>query len=226
MDELTQRRKQWNQEQKRLRPLLNQAAQFETAIQLFLSQHAQLHMEDMALPRQKTYANLILDDIDETGLRRIPHNCEHSIIWLIWHMARIEDVTMNLLIAGTPQLLRAENWLDKMNVAYQDTGNAMRASEIADLSATVDISALFAYRTAVGRRTRHIVQALPAESLRQKVDPTRLQQIMAEGAVSPASQGLLDYWGKRTIAGLLLMPPTRHNMVHLNEALKLKQRRS
>ncbi|MBN1305535.1 MAG: hypothetical protein JXA13_13940 [Anaerolineales bacterium] len=28
------------------------------------------------------------------------------------------------------------------------------------------------------------------------------------------------------LAGFLLMPPTRHNLVHLNEALRLKKRRS
>ena len=50
----------------------------------------------------------------------------------------------------------------------------------------------------------------------------RLQQVMAEGAIVEAASGIADYWGKRTIAGLLLMPPTRHNFVHLNEALRIK----
>jgi hypothetical protein len=36
--------------------------------------------------------------------------------------------------------------------------------------------------------------------------------------------GIVDYWGSRTIAGLLLMPPTRHNFTHLNEARMLKQK--
>ena len=43
-----------------------------------------------------------------------------------------------------------------------------------------------------------------------------------EGAVVEGARGLLDYWGGLTIAGLLLMPPTRHNFVHLNEAWMLK----
>ena len=49
---------------------------------------------------------------------------------------------------------------------------------------------------------------------------------MTEGAVVEEARDLIDYWGKRTIAGLLLMPATRHNLVHLNEALRLKRRRS
>ena len=93
------------------------------------------------------------------------------------------------------------------------------------LSATIDIEALRAYRMAVGRRTREMVQQLEAEALKQKVDPMRLQQETDEGAVVKAARGIVDYWGRRNIAGLLLMPATRHNLVHLNEALRLKGRR-
>jgi hypothetical protein len=45
---------------------------------------------------------------------------------------------------------------------------------------------------------------------------------MDEGALLPEAIGILQYWSKRTIAGLLLMPPTRHNFLHLNEALRIK----
>lgn len=48
---------------------------------------------------------------------------------------------------------------------------------------------------------------------------------MLESAAPPMSaldllqaRFVTDYWSRRTIAGLLLMPATRHNFVHLNEA--------
>jgi len=96
---------------------------------------------------------------------------------------------------------------------------------VANLSNAIDIEALRAYRLAVGRRTRDIVKQLEPEELKQKVEPSRLQQVMDEGAVVEAASGLVVYWSKRNIAGLLLMPATRHNLVHLNEALQLKRRR-
>lgn len=161
----------------------------------------------------------------EEHIRRIPPNCEHSVAWCIWHLARIEDATMNVLVASGPQILHREDWLDRMKVAVRDTGNAMDEAAVANLSATVDIEALRAYRMTVGRGTREIVQQLQPEELKQKVEPSRLQRLMDEGAVVDEARGLIDYWGRRNIAGLLLMPPTRHNMVHLNEALRLKQRR-
>ena len=49
-------------------------------------------------------------------------------------------------------------------------------------------------------------------------------KIIEEGAVIDSASVVTDYWSKRTIAGLFLMPATRHNIVHLNEALQLKKR--
>ena len=49
---------------------------------------------------------------------------------------------------------------------------------------------------------------------------------MDEGAVDEIASWLIDYWSKRNIAELLLMPATRHNLVHLNKCLRLKHKRS
>jgi hypothetical protein len=217
-------RKQWNQQQQVLQRLLNKGEDFPRAIALFLSQHAVLHAAEMAQTGFATFEDEIWDGLSEDGARLIPKGAEHSIAWNFWHLARIEDVTMNLLVAGSPQLFEADGWLSRLGVVDKDTGNAMSEQRIAVISAQVDLTALRAYRTAVGRRTREIVLGLRPEDLKKKVDPERLQRALAEGAVEPAAMGLIEYWGGRTTAGLLLMPPTRHNFVHLNEALRLKQK--
>ncbi len=184
-----------------------------------------LHSVKMAQSEPWSFEDEILNDMTEEQIRRIPRNCEHSVAWCIWHIARIEDVAMNLLVAGSPQILYREDWLERMKTTFHHTGNAMDEEGVAKLSATIDIEALRAYRMAVGRRTREMVQQLDAEALKQKVDPIRPQQVMDEGAVLEAARGIVDYWGRRNIAGLLLMPATRHSLVHLNEALRLKGRR-
>lgn len=40
--------------------------------------------------------------------------------------------------------------------------------------------------------------------------------------VQPEAIEILNYRSKRTIAGLLLMPPTRHNFLPLGEAQRIK----
>lgn len=192
---------------------------------MFLEQHAMVHCSEMVHSDYESFADEIWDNLTETSFRRIPKSEDYSIAWVIWHIARIEDITMNLLVAGTPQLVNADNWLSRLKCPYIDTGNAMDIKAITELSAIIDMDILRAYRIAVGCRTRDIVKSLTVEELSQKVVPGRIHQIMDEGAVVPEAKGIVDYWSKRTIAGLLLMPPTRHNLVHINQALRIKRRR-
>jgi hypothetical protein len=132
---------------------------------------------------------------------------------------------MNLLVAGSAQVFERGAWAERLRVAVRDTGNGMDVAAVATLSSAIDIHELRTYRLQVGRRTREIVRDLQRNQLQEKVHPERLERLLAEGAVLESEQSLVDYWGRRTIAGLLLMPPTRHNMVHLNEAWQLKQRK-
>ena len=79
------------------------------------------------------------------------------------------------------------------------------------------------YRQDVGRQTREIISKLRPQDLWQPVQPSCLQRVIDEGAVTRAAQGLLEYLGRSTIAGLL-MPPTQHNFVHPNQAARLQKR--
>lgn len=217
-------RKSWNHQQKILRQALD-SDDHSRAIELFLGQHAAVHSAGMAGAGTWSFADEVLEGMDEVEMRRIPPDGEHSAAWVLWHIACIEDITMNLLVASGTQLLHQDGWLERMKVTVQDSGNEMDSEGIARLSAAVDLPALQAYRLAVGRRTRQIISQLQPGDLKRKVAPSRLQRVRAEGAVVEAAGYILDYWGGRTIAGLLLMPPTRHNFLHLNEALRLKQKR-
>lgn len=189
---------------------------------LFFSQHAGLHSDKMAGSEPWSYEDQIFNKLSDLQLQLIPSNSEHSILWCVWHIARIEDVTMNLLVAGSPQVLKTGRWLEKMRIEAKDTGNGMTDKDVGKLSKSVDINALRAYRLAVGRRTREIVEQLSFDDLILQVEHKRLQRVRDEGAVVAAAGDLIDYWGRRNVAGLLLMPATRHNFVHLNEAYRLK----
>jgi hypothetical protein len=216
-------RKFWNEQQQRLRQALENCQ--PEAIPLFLAHHAMLHAPEVSQLDVYSFDDELWQGLDEATARRIPHNEEHSIVWCIGHLARIEDVTMSLLLAGSDQLFERDGWAARLKADFRDTGNAMSSAEIAALSEAVDIEILRAYRMAVGHRTREIVSQLQPGDFKRKVEPARLQRVLDEGAVCDASRGLLDYWGGLTFAGLLLMPPTRHNLVHLNEAIRLKHKR-
>jgi hypothetical protein len=60
--------------------------------------------------------------------------------------------------------------------------------------------------------------------IKRKVDKSDLDRIYASGGVTDQkdSRWLLDYWGGKDVAGILLMPPTRHVILHLNSCCRWK----
>ncbi len=216
-------RKLWNEQMKALQKALARPVDFQETIDQFLKLHAMVHAAVMSQSGLYSFDDELWQDLSEANARIIPPKGEHSIAWMMWHTARCEDITMNLLVAGEAQVLHSGGWLEKMNISTRDTGNAMNPAEIAAFSAAVNVQAVRAYRVAVGRRTREIAGQLTAAALKQKMEPARMQRITEEGAVVEEAHWLIEYWGGRTVAGLLSMPATRHIFVHLNEATRVKQ---
>jgi hypothetical protein len=212
----------WNQQQQKLRKQLTQVENFNQAIELFYCQHAMIHTATMSNLGVWSFEDEIWQGIDERMIRFIPPKFDHSIAWIFWHLTRIEDITMNLFIAESNQLFLQEGWYEQLGVSYRDTGNAMSRDEVDDLSLHIDLTQLREYRIATGRRTRMVISQLHERDLMREVSPSQLQRALDEGSVVEASRGLLNYWGGLTCAGLLLMPPTRHSLVHLNEAMCIK----
>jgi hypothetical protein len=219
---MDEKRKQWNKRQKVLRTLLDQKPPSSEALDLFFEQHAEMHSGKIEGNTDWSLEDQILDDLHDEGFREIPSRHEHSIAWLLWHIARIEDVTMSMLVAGKAQLFKEGDWREKLGINFLHTGNAMSADEIHTLSQTIDLPGIRDYRVEVGRRTIDTISRIELEDLVKSVDPERIQAVAKSGAVVESAYGILDYWSKRTIAGLLLMPATRHNLIHLNEAERIK----
>ena len=192
-----------NAQQTELRRVMLETDQHEKAISLFLHQHAMLHSAKMAKNGIWSYEDEIMDDMDDAQMRRIPKNGEHSVLWCLWHIARIEDVTMNLLIANTEHIFEEGNWLAKTDSSISHTANAMSVDEIAELSARLNIAALREYRIAVGQRTREIVKTLEPSTLKKKVDPAQITRVAEKSLVHKDAPGIIEYWRKRNIAGLL-----------------------
>jgi hypothetical protein len=218
LDEL---RKELNPRQKELRESLTHGNDAEEAKRQFLELHGILHSKRVAPESPWSYEDMLLNELDERVYRMIPAGEEHSLIWIIWHLSRIEDLTMNLLVAGRDQVFECEGWLQKTKSPIRHTGNGTGLDVARVLSEAVDIAALREYRFAVGRATREVVQGLTLEDFKRKPAPKQLQRIMDEGAVLEVGKDVVDYWSSRDVAGLLLMPPTRHTMIHWNEARKL-----
>jgi hypothetical protein len=218
-------KRKWSEQHQLFKNIVLKPERFDEAIRLCLELHAMVHSSEMSLIKTVTFEDELWKGLDEKTFRNMPTLKDTTIAWNLWHITRIEDITMNILVANQAQVINTEKWLAKMNVQVVDTGNAMTDEEISDLSSRINMQELRNYRIAVGRKTREIISGFePGDLKRNMNNPQNLQRIFDEGAVleHEDSKWLVDFWSRKNVAGILLMPITRHQMVHINDSFRLK----
>jgi hypothetical protein len=180
------------------------------AIALFLTRYGDLH---------KGLVDGLLSNLPEAHLRGRPHPGVNTIVWLLWHSARIEDLALNRFLADTPQVLD-EGWRRRLGVERRDVGTGMSDAEVDELSARIDLPALRGYWEAVTGRTLELVDALRASDLEATVPADRVKTVvLAEGAVAPGAEWLTEFWaGGRTRAWVLAQTALLHPYGHYYEA--------
>lgn len=216
----------WNEQQTHLREILLKTDRFDEAVKICLEQHSMVHSSEMSGTNAETFEDELWKDLDEATFRTAVGVKGRTVAYGMWHSTRIEDITMNILVAGSNQVIDSDNWLVRVNSSIYDTGNAMNAGEILQFSNNINMQEVRNYRITVGRRTREIIQGFKPTELKRKFDDKALKKIFEIGAVSKheAASWLVDFWGKKNVAGILLMPVTRHNVVHINESLGAKSK--
>ena len=207
---------------KELSAIIRNPLKLEDAKQLFYDLHAKLHLSQVS-ESAPNEVDALLNDLAPHEYCIMPSSKDETIAWVLWHISRIEDLTMSILVAEDHQLFD-DDWKVRLNAIITDTGNALTDDEIIELSKQLDINTLIAYRNAVGKRTRSFVNSLSANDMKRRVSANGINEIKMVGGVTNQDESLwlLDYWGKKDLAGLLLMPPTRHLIMHLNDCCKWK----
>ncbi len=214
-------RKIWTQQQDQLRKLLSAKAHFDEAMQLFMAQHTNVHCAEISNGQFWSLQDEVLAGLTEEQIRAILRPGTNSIAWLLWHITRIEDMTINVLVLEQSQVLDAD-WAARLGIPFRDCGASMDDAEVADFSAKVVVRALVEYRAAVGCRTREGVQRLSAKQVKTPVPTATVQKLVNEGSISAKGHWLFEYYLNRTKSFFLTRTATSHNFIHLNEAGRIR----
>lgn len=215
--------KTWNTQLQYLRSIILLPENTEESKQLILELHKEVHASEVCGSDRETMEDLIWHDFNEQLFRTATDTKGRTVLYGIWHSARIEDITLNLLVAGKEQLFESGNWHSKINSPVKHTGNSLNKDEIIAFSKAVDIEALKTYKIAVGKNTRQIVSGLQAGEFNEKVIEQNIPLILKQQAVDDVESAnwLIDFWGKKNKAGIILLPALRHNLTHINESIRI-----
>ena len=186
---------------KELNKIIRKPEMLETSKNLFINLYSKLKKQ--------------IDDL----FIELKNSINENIIWNLWHIIRIEDLTVNILIFEKESILN-EKLKNELNISITDTGNSLSKEEIKKLAKEININKLKYYNDKINERTINLIKKLKAEDMKRKINKISLDKVINEGGVSKDNLWLIDYWGKKDIAGLLLMPLSRHIIVHLNQCYK------
>ena len=216
----------WNPKQANLKSIILKPEYFDEAITLSLELHSMVHDKQVSSVKDNTFADEVFESVSDECFNEITYDKGRTFAYNVWHITRIEDICANILIADGTQVINCDNWIDKLKCTITDTGNALTADEISDFSLNINREELFAYRIAVGKKSREILRQLKPADMKRKMQASSLRRIIDENAVSTKEESiwLIDFWGKKNVAGLIQMPLTRHQIVHLNDCIKIKKK--
>ena len=127
-------------------------------------------------------------------------------------------MALSVILGGARQVLEKGGYYKKLGVPFAHTGNDMTEKEMDVLNSLIDLRELKRYRIAVGRASCAAFKRFEPDDMNQKVSAELLRLLLENGDIQPASRWLADFWGRKTVLGMIKMPLTRHIMVHINKA--------
>ena len=179
---------------------------------LFLEQHAAVHSAAVA-GNKASAAERTFSGLSDEQMRMRPREDLNSLAWLLWHIARAEDIFVNVVLAGRGQVLDA-GWAKRLGVARRDFGIGMTSPEVTELTRQIDLGAAREYRDAVGLRTRDVVSGFKPQDWEGTTTTEANERAAAEGAYGARAEMIVKAFSGRPrtalLSGIALFHPTGH----------------
>ena len=187
---------------------------------LFLDQHAVMHSAAVGGNKmssaERTFAGLT-----DAQMRVRPREDLNSVAWLMWHIARAEDIIVNTVLAGRAQVFD-DAWMKRLGITRRDFGIGMSSAEVTELTAQIEPGALREYRDAVGTRTRDVVGGFKPQDWDGTVAAETVQRAAADGAFGARTEALSKAFPGRPRTLMLSGIALFHSAGHMGEATTVR----
>ncbi len=125
-----------------------------------------------SLAQSQGYLTSALDGLTQEEAAWSPGAECNSIAFILWHIARVEDLSLNRAIQQKDELYEAESWRERLGtpakeIGYRYTSEQLRAWQVPKLEV------LRAYANSVREKTLVFLNPLPAEKLSEVSRPDR-----------------------------------------------------
>jgi len=187
---------------------------------LFLDQHAVMHSAAVGGNKMSS-AERTFAGVTDAQMRVRPREDLNSLAWLMWHIARAEDIIVNTVLAGRAQVFD-DAWMKRLGITRRDFGIGMSSAEVTELTAQIEPGALREYRDAVGTRTRDVVGGFKAQDWDGTVAGETVQRAAADGAFGARTEALSKAFPGRPRTLMLSGIALFHSAGHMGEATTVR----
>ena len=189
-------------------------------LDLFLDQHAATHSAAVG-GNKMSAAERAFGGVTDEQMRVRPREDLNSLAWLMWHIARAEDILVNVVLAGRPQVCDAA-WMKRLAITRRDFGIGMTSPEVTELTRQVDLGALREYRDAVGRATREVVGAFKPQDWEGAVSVDAVQRAADEAGFGVRTEAIVKTFPGRPRMSILSGIALLHSAGHMGEAATVR----
>ena len=212
--------KEWSEKNKRIQQLLKKAT-FKEGINELLTLR-EILMKEMLSWRDE----LRVEDFSAIPFINADGYHSKTIAYSLWHIFRIEDIVTHTLIKKDEQIFFRGNYKEKMNASIITTGNELVKEQIADFSKMLDINVLYEYICEVKASTDKWLTEIDYSDLKTKFNDLDRNEIGRLNVVSNDQNAiwLIEYWCNKNVKGLIQMPLSRHWIMHIEAAIRIKNK--
>jgi uncharacterized damage-inducible protein DinB len=118
----------------------------------------------------------VLHGLTPAELRWQPTLDSNPILWLAWHMARVEDDWMNERVHGGNGLWRRHGWREKLGFETEGSGFGDTPDDVRAMP-DVSIDAVMAYYEAVREAVLNVLDGLTEEDFEKEVPHPRRKNL-------------------------------------------------
>ncbi len=187
---------------------------------LFLDQHAAMHSVAVGGNKMSAAERAFTGPTDEQ-MRVRPREDLNSLAWLMWHIARAEDIFVNAVLAARPQTFE-DGWAKRLAITRRDFGIGMTSAEVTEVTRQIELGALREYRDAVGRRTREVIGGFKPQDWEGPVTAEAVERAAAQEAFGVRTEAIVKGFPGRPRTAMLSGIALFHSAGHMGEAATVR----
>jgi len=158
----------------------------------------------------------VIARLDHAQMRTRTPEGGNSVAWLVWHVSRCEDVAVNAIVRGEPQVLASPEWRARLAAESEQIGAGMSDDEVTGLSTAIDLGALLDYREAVRDATSRWIDTIAPAALDEVPDLDA--RLAAAGRLWPeAGAWVRDMWQPWPASLFLNWVAIGHTLMRIGE---------